>query len=498
MLSPQDLEAQRAAKAVEGARLLTAKDYEGAIAACTEALELDPGSLGARRTRAEALRRLGRESEATAELNILRDRQDYLHEEGDPRPEFCARLGRIGVHASSAGRKEGGSRGGEEWLIDISEGPIHRILISSISSFYDGEVDFVRRIDYLVRDPRISPRFSLRGIEDVVVPSLENLQFRAKTTGMPRFDGADGFYFDPDRCCLWMTDGAWRGNVNSHELPKPTDAPAAHAPSRLQWDQYGAFASEVLAAPVLHAYLADRQPTEEVCAAICELGADARVVKQGPFTDDAGVRWVQHGFHSRSKLRVMVQWDSDQQIMKQDVEEPPLRWIQIAQNPIRWVELGLGTLKPGTDSKQNSFLLGKSAGIGFGTLCYVPDARITADSARVRMVSERIKSFPVLGRVERVRWHDVNSLRPDIDVPGHTQTDKDFSKILSENLGQNLAATEAIKAIGTDLCVVNDLDSGCWILAVDDRPMSKWTRELWDGCRAMAKALLGMPMPTEE
>ncbi len=76
--------------------------------------------------------------------------------------------------------------------------------------------------------------------------------------------------------------------------------------------------------------------------------------------------------------------------------------------------------------------------------------------------------------------------------------DKDFSKILSENLGQNLAATEAIKSVATDLCVVNDPDSGCWILSVDDRPMAKWTRELWNGCQAMAEALLAMPMPTEE
>ena len=48
MLSPQDLEAQRAAKATEGARLLIAKDYEGAIAACTEAMKLNPSSLSKR------------------------------------------------------------------------------------------------------------------------------------------------------------------------------------------------------------------------------------------------------------------------------------------------------------------------------------------------------------------------------------------------------------------------------------------------------------------
>ena len=114
------------------------------------------------------------------------------------------------------------------------------------------------------------------------------------------------------------------------------------------------------------------------------------------------------------------------------------------------------------------------------------------------MVSDRVKSFPVFGLTKRVRWHDVNYLRPDIDVLGHTQGDKDFSKILTEKLGRNLAVTEAIKAIGTDLCVVNDPDCGCWILATDDRLMSQWTRGMWDSCEAVAEALLAMPLPSSE
>lgn len=58
MTSPQDLEAQRTDKAAEGARLLTAKDYRGAISACTEAIELDHGSEGARLLTAGRSRRL--------------------------------------------------------------------------------------------------------------------------------------------------------------------------------------------------------------------------------------------------------------------------------------------------------------------------------------------------------------------------------------------------------------------------------------------------------
>ena len=47
MSSLHDSENQRAAdnKALEGVRLLRSGDYEGAIAACTEAIELNPGSV---------------------------------------------------------------------------------------------------------------------------------------------------------------------------------------------------------------------------------------------------------------------------------------------------------------------------------------------------------------------------------------------------------------------------------------------------------------------
>lgn len=120
MSSPQDSGAQRAAKALEGARLLSTRDYEGAIAACTEAIQLDPSSLGARRTRAEALKRLGRESEAAADLKILSDRS-VNYEGGDPRHTLCARLAQLGVRARPGGRGKL-----SEWVIDVADGLINR------------------------------------------------------------------------------------------------------------------------------------------------------------------------------------------------------------------------------------------------------------------------------------------------------------------------------------------------------------------------------------
>jgi hypothetical protein len=56
MSNAHDSEAHRNAieKAFEGNRLLGAGDYEGAIAACDEAIQLIPDIAGARRTKEEA------------------------------------------------------------------------------------------------------------------------------------------------------------------------------------------------------------------------------------------------------------------------------------------------------------------------------------------------------------------------------------------------------------------------------------------------------------
>ncbi len=75
MSSPQDSETKRAAleKAREGARLLSAGDYQGAIAAFTEAMRLDPRLDDAYVLRSEAYRR----SEKRGPLGFMRDILDY-------------------------------------------------------------------------------------------------------------------------------------------------------------------------------------------------------------------------------------------------------------------------------------------------------------------------------------------------------------------------------------------------------------------------------------
>ena len=146
-----------------------------------------------------------------------------------------------------------------------------------------------------------------------------------------------------------------------------------------------------------------RPPIEGVCAVLCDLGVDARVMEQGPFTEEPGVRWVRWGVMGAPLT-----------------EEPPVRWVQIADGPIRWVESGLGTLK--AKAELTTFLSATREGMGFGALCYVPDARIAPDSPRVRMVSDRVKSFPLFGRVKRVRWEDAG-----LATLGPAQRAKDFS-----------------------------------------------------------------------
>ena len=71
MSSQQYSETQRPAleQAQEGHRLLCAGDYEGAIKACKDAIELDPRIKGAYRTRAEALNHVKVNSTSTTWKN---------------------------------------------------------------------------------------------------------------------------------------------------------------------------------------------------------------------------------------------------------------------------------------------------------------------------------------------------------------------------------------------------------------------------------------------
>ena len=95
MSSPWESETQRTAwlKAQEGSRLLGAGDYEGAIANCTEAIELDARSLWAYRLRAEAYRHLGMARKAEADLRYLADLESQRNPETPSEVIFASRWG---------------------------------------------------------------------------------------------------------------------------------------------------------------------------------------------------------------------------------------------------------------------------------------------------------------------------------------------------------------------------------------------------------------------
>ena len=355
---------------------------------------------------------------------------------------MCARLRRLGVDARPAGSKQWV----EEGLIDVAEGPIRQVwmshrLLNTYGDFSHDETE--TRIDYLVPDSRIGPNFSTRGVHFVGGRWEEETKDKKRSKVswaelMSRLSQDNSVYerpnleirVDPERSCWVITEGA-RGGID----------PA----SSLQWNLYQRIASHLLAAAVL----VDRHSTERACAVLLDLGVDARVVEQDPFT-----------------------------------KEPR---VQIADDPIRWIELALGALKAGT----HYIDIHRDKPLGFGALCYVPDARIAPDSPKIGMVSVRVKSFPLFGRVKRVRWEVAGPSR-------HSQRAKDFSLSISESLVKDPAATEATKSCGTELCIRTDPNRGCWILAADDRPMWKWTRQLWDCCQAVAERLLAMPFASSE
>ena len=71
------------AKNEEGMHLHRERDYEGAVSAFSEAIALYPGFVGAYRSRAEAYRKLGREEEAEADLDVVASRTPPARNRGD-------------------------------------------------------------------------------------------------------------------------------------------------------------------------------------------------------------------------------------------------------------------------------------------------------------------------------------------------------------------------------------------------------------------------------
>jgi hypothetical protein len=120
----------------------------------------------------------------------------------------------------------------------------------------------------------------------------------------------------------------------------------------------------------------------------------------------------------------------------------------------------------------------------------VPDARIEADSPRIKIHAVPKKSFPVFGRVKRVVWElcDVLPYQPD-----------DVSRRVAENLNHDTTATQLImlgELFGLHVDAYPPL--GCWRIWGSGPQGVPEFNGLWNCYQAIAKALLAMPMPTVE
>ena len=137
MSNQQHRESERTATdlAWEGTRLLSTGDYRGAINACNQAIELDPTSLGAQRTREEAYRRMGKVAPTDASL-IKTTTQGRVQSALAPFIEFLAGQGyRPKWRWESTGDRYDRYPDREESItvgrIELASGPISSVELSS-------------------------------------------------------------------------------------------------------------------------------------------------------------------------------------------------------------------------------------------------------------------------------------------------------------------------------------------------------------------------------
>jgi len=270
MSNNEDMVKQATDKAWQGARLLAAGDFVGAIAACAEAIKLNPSSVGARRTRAEAYQRLGKGIEAEADLNHLKNLRETAairerDEKGDPQLALCARLRSFGVDARPGTKSVHGS-GVSEWLIDITEGPISQVLIWE-------------NFDQAMSE---GPDSAKRGIA----------------------------YFGPDSIQVGVQEWSEIGRgISGYISSGIADAVGEHLPSRREWDSYQSQARELPATELSLKH----QAAEAACAALRDIGVDSSVPEQDPFTAFDGLDgWVQIAEGPKRWLGQYALLESDQ------------------------------------------------------------------------------------------------------------------------------------------------------------------------------------------
>ena len=256
------------AKAIEGASLLNSGDYDGSIAACTESIELNPGQVGAYRTRAQAYRKLGRTAEADADLA---HGGDSVSEETGAFV-ICQHLRQIGVYAYPAGQTSQESGDGDDrnksgtWRIGIANSPIHEIFIvrnqrEEVERSYSDDFS----IGYLIPDDRLSSvadpiELNSTRVRRWIFGAFTGVRWNGHWPGVIEVldqDDAISAAILNDKADIeiegsYVAD-SW-GIFYKESFPsfnrKIEDAVAKYVPSRQMWECYEAIAGHLLSTPI--------------------------------------------------------------------------------------------------------------------------------------------------------------------------------------------------------------------------------------------------------
>ena len=150
-------------------------------------------------------------------------------------------------------------------------------------------------------------------------------------------------------------------------------------------------------------------------------------------------------------------------------------WIELAESPIRWVVFEASD----EDEICVSWL--------------VPDPLIEAGSHPIMIHPVPVKSFPIFGHIEGVTW----KLRE-----GWANQPRDAARKVAESLNKDTAVTQRL-LVGAfnGLTVRSNPLLGCWEIHgqdLEDTIEVPEGRRQWECYRAIANALLAMPLPTKE
>lgn len=387
----------------------------------------------------------------------------------DPRQEFCRRLRLLGVTASPAGHtiRQNVNEYIGKYVVDVTENPIRQILIREERHNPGGDVRLSarREIKYLIPDPRIKPGFPKKG---------------AHSTRVRRFLGVFGPVVGLRWENVWGKETIWNEIANrlnlddsliETQLRGEIGLTISVDPNNSYWElTEGAWEDEeglFSVIPKLVDVIAEHTPSrlrwdcyESVAQhllatppfpdkrlQLLELGIDALALDRDPFTTES----ITYGGYN---------------------------WIEIAEGSIRWVGV------PSQDDRPYEF--------------YAPDSRIGAKFPQVAARSERfvMRSFPIFGRVTSsgLRW---------VLCDLHSDTNEEFSSIITGHLNQDSDLTEKIASSEEDFHILSDPDRKCWVMSkgsylhFDDDDM-KVTTPIWECYRQIAEALLAMPIPTDK